>query len=104
MYATRIFQNVRKSPACIQAGHFNIEKMNKETKNYLDNIDAWIKQIRTEFSNITDTSQIVAENVDLTQHNYELIYELKDQIDRLKGEIKALKLMQLLMLKNKIRN
>lgn len=73
--------------------------MDEEIKNYLENIDAWIKQIRFEFSNITDTSNIVEENVNNIQHNYELIHELKDEIENLKGEVKALKLMQLIQLK-----
>ncbi len=73
--------------------------MESDTKNFMENVDSWIKQIRAEFSQITDVSGIVEENVNNVQHNYELIYELKDDIDNLKGEIKALKLMQLLQLK-----
>lgn len=75
--------------------------MDKETKNYLENIDFWIKQIRAEFGQITDVSSIVEENVNNVQHNYELLYELKEQIDDLKQEVKALKLMQLLQLKER---
>jgi len=73
--------------------------METETKNFMENVDSWIKQIRSEFNQITDVSGIVEENVNNVQHNYELIYELKEQIDNLKAEIKALKLMQLLQLK-----
>jgi len=68
----------------------------------MDNVDSWIKQIRSEFNQITDVSSIVEENVDNVQHNYELIYELKGQVDSLKAELKALKLMQLLQLKEGI--
>ena len=73
-----------------------------EPKNFIENVDSWIKQIRAEFSQITDVSSIVEENVDNIQHNYELIYELKEQIDRLKEEVKALKLMQLLQIKDQL--
>jgi len=73
--------------------------METETKNFMDNVDSWIKQIRAEFNQITDVSSIVEENVDNVQHNYELIYELKEQVDELKAELKALKLMQLLQIK-----
>jgi hypothetical protein len=76
--------------------------METETKNFMDNVDSWIKQIRSEFNQITDVSSIVEENVDNVQHNYELIYELKGQVDSLKAELKALKLMQLLQLKEGI--
>lgn len=43
--------------------------------------------------------KIVSENIDNTQHNYELIYELKDQLEELKQEINALKLIQIVSLK-----
>ncbi len=78
-------------------------KMETDTKNFMENVDSWIKQIRAEFGQITDVSTIVEENVNNVQHNYELIYELKEQIDSLHGEIKALKLMQLLQLKEGIK-
>jgi len=74
--------------------------MEVETRKFVENVDSWIKQIRGEFSQITDVSSIVEENVNNVQHNYELIYELKAEIDNLRDEIKALKLMQLLQIKN----
>jgi len=76
--------------------------MELETKTFIENVDSWIKQIRAEFSQITDVSGIVEENVNNIQHNYELIYELKEEIESLKEEIKALKLMQLLQLREKL--
>ena len=73
-----------------------------ELKNFVENVDSWVKQIRAEFSQITDVSGIVEENVSNIQHNYELIYELKEELDRLREEVKALRLMQLLQLKEKL--
>ena len=73
--------------------------MEPELKNFTDNIDAWIKQIRREFANFSDIPPIVNENTDNIQHNYELIYELKDEIEELKQEISALKLIQIISLK-----
>ena len=52
-----------------------------------------------EFSDFQDVPNIVNENVDNIQHNYELIYELKDKIEELKQEINALKLIQIISLK-----
>ncbi len=68
--------------------------------DFKENVDAWIKQIRSEFSQITDVSTIVEENVNNVQHNYELIHELKDQIDDLKKEVNALKLLQIMSIKH----
>jgi len=73
--------------------------MEPELKNFTNNVDAWIKQIRREFSNFSDLPRIVGENTDNMQHNYDLIYELKDEIDELKQEVNALKLIQFLSLK-----
>jgi len=73
--------------------------METETKNFIENVDSWIKQIRAEFGQITDVSCVVEENVNNVQHNYELIYELKNEIERLQEEMKALKLMQLIQVR-----
>jgi len=76
-----------------------IMKMEPELKIFTENVDSWIKQIRSEFTNFSDIPNVVNENTDNIQHNYELIYELKDQIDELKQEINALKLIQIISLK-----
>ena len=64
-------------------------------------MDSWIKQIRREFSDFSELPGVINENTDNIQHNYELIYELKDQIEELKQEINALKLIQIISLKQK---
>jgi prefoldin subunit 5 len=76
--------------------------MEPKTQQFIENVDAWIKQIRSEFGEITDVSQIVEENTDNIQHNYELLHELRDEIDSLKKELEALKLLQLLNIKEKL--
>lgn len=73
--------------------------MEPELKTFTDNVDAWIKQIRREFTNLSDIPSVVNENTDNIQHNYELIYELKDEVEELKQEINALKLIQIISLR-----
>ena len=75
--------------------------MEPELEIFRDNVDSWIKQIRREFSEFSELPSVVNENADNIQHNYELIYELKDQIEELKQEINALKLIQIISLKQK---
>lgn len=76
--------------------------MEPELETFKNNVDLWIKQIRREFSEFSDLPVIVNENTDNIQHNYELIYELKDDIEELKQEINALKLIQIISLKQKM--
>lgn len=76
--------------------------MEPELETFRENVDSWIKQIRREFADFSDLPAIVNENNDNIQHNYELIYELKDEIEELKQEINALKLIQIISLKQKI--
>ena len=75
--------------------------MEAEIEVFRDNVDSWIKQIRREFSDFSELPSLVDENSDHIQHNYELIYELKDQIEELKQEVNALKLIQIISLKQK---
>ncbi len=82
---------------------FNLKLEEKEDiKVFIENIDSWIKQIRGEFSEFKDLPSIVEENVGNIQHNYELIFELKDQVEELKKELQALKVVQLATLKLKM--
>ena len=79
-----------------------MNKMDQETKEFKENVDAWIKQIRQEVSEVKYNSPITGENTDNIQHNYELIHELKDEIERLKQEINALKIIQLVSMKKNV--
>ena len=76
----------------------------KNFEQYIENIDSWIKQIRTETSKMTDVSEITEENVNNIQHNYELICELKDNIAEIRNELNTLKLIQIAALKERIKN
>ena len=73
----------------------------RSKKKFEDNVDAWIRQINSKFSEFSYLPKIVEENIDNTQHNYELIYGLKEEIEKLKKDINALKLIQILILKKK---
>jgi len=77
--------------------------MDTSMEVFKENVDSWVKQIRREFSEFSDVPAIVQENTDNIQHNYELIYELKDEIEELKQEINALKLIQIVSLRSKIK-
>lgn len=68
-------------------------------KEYIENFDAWIKDINKKVEDLQDLKATVVEYIDNIQHNYELIYELKDEIEELKQEVNAIKLVQIISLK-----
>ena len=73
--------------------------MDRETLKFKDNVDEWIKQIQSDLNEVKDLPLTVDENINNIQHNYELIQELKDDIEDLKQEIKLLKIMHIMVLK-----
>ena len=72
--------------------------MQQDTKRFIKNVDNWIKVIRKETRDIPNMKLGIEENQDNIQHNYELIYELKTQLDDFKDQLTALKLVQIMNL------
>ena len=75
--------------------------MDKETQQFKQNVDEWIKQIRADVNEAKDLPLTVDENVNNIQHNYELVQEMRDEIEDLKQEIKLLKIMHIMVLKQR---
>ena len=75
--------------------------MDSEVKRFIENIDSWVKNINHRVKVLEENSLklIVSENLEDIQHNYELIYEIKEEVEGLNQEINALKLIQILSLK-----
>jgi len=65
------------------------------------NFDDWVKEMNSKVSELNEVPKTMVANIDNIQHNYELVTELRDEIDDLKEEIKLLKLMHLVALKEK---
>lgn len=78
-----------------------IERVKAENEIFKDNVDSWIKTTNRRISELEDLPSITSESSENIQHNYELIYELKDQLEELKQELNALKLIQIITLKQK---
>ena len=72
-------------------------------ENFKSNVDSWIKRFNKDIENIKQTilelSSLVSEQTENIQHNYQLIYEIKDELRDLKLEIQALKLIQIITIK-----
>ena len=65
------------------------------------NMDDWVKEMNSKVCGLTEVPYTLVENTSNIQHNYELVTELRGEIEELKQEIKLLKLMQLVALKEK---
>ncbi len=76
--------------------------MDNDITAFKTNVDAWVKQIRREVGEFRKYPEIIEESVGNIQHNYELIHEVKDQIEEIKTELQTLRLLQLAALKNQI--
>lgn len=70
--------------------------MEQEIKNLIENFDSWVKEIKKEISDLQDLKSCTVENVNNIQHSYELILELRNQIEELKLEINKMKLIQII--------
>jgi len=66
---------------------------------FKENVDSWIKQIRTEFSQFKHIPKVVNEGLDNIQHNYELVRELQQDVHDLKQELKLMKAMQFALIR-----
>ena len=66
------------------------------------NVDQWIKEfdgLTSEFKEIPKLTDGNAQNID---HNYELIIEMTEELQNLRDEVKNLRLVQSLLLKEKL--
>jgi hypothetical protein len=68
----------------------------EELKNSMDD---WVKDMNSKVSGLSEVPETIIENTGNIQHNYEVVSELREEINELKSEIKLLKLMHLSALK-----
>ena len=71
-------------------------------EGFMTNVDYWIKEFDKTVSDLKDLPKTVDENEENINHNYELMLEMKEELDALKEELKTLRLVQTVMLKDKL--
>ncbi|PIN80192.1 hypothetical protein COV16_01330 [Candidatus Woesearchaeota archaeon CG10_big_fil_rev_8_21_14_0_10_34_8] len=69
---------------------------------FKENIDSWIKQFNHQMNDVATMAEAVDENINNTNHNYEMLQKMQKQVDWIQQEVKTLKLMQLLVLKKTV--
>ena len=71
-------------------------RCNKIAKEYIINVDAWVRTVNLRISNVKNYSNQIQENLGNTNHNYELILRLKEEVDNVKQGLTSLRLHQLM--------
>ena len=67
--------------------------------SFKENVDSWIKDFNSQMQKVALMAETVDENIENTNHNYELVQQMQQQMEDLQSEVRTLKLMQLLLLK-----
>lgn len=70
--------------------------MVKREQEVINNIDSWIKDINKRLSKLEENNKMLVTLIDNSNHNYELIDELKEQLDETLDEVEVLKMMTVL--------
>lgn len=73
--------------------------LEQEFSTFKQNVDDWIKDFNGQMQSLILMADVVDENIDNTNHNYELLQHMRKEMEDLQQEVKSLKLMQLLVLK-----
>ncbi len=58
--------------------------MEPEIKKFIDNVDAWIKQIRPEMHEVMKNNSSFSQNIN---HNFKMISEIAKEIDEINNNI-----------------
>lgn len=72
----------------------------EDIEKFKTDVDAWVKELRSEVVKNKEFNEVLEENVDNTQHNYELAKSLEAEVEDLKQEIRLLKIAQIALLRN----
>lgn len=71
-----------------------------EIEQFKNDVDEWVKELRSEILRYKEFNEILEENVDNTQHNYELVRSMQSEVEYLKQEVRLLKIANIALLRN----
>lgn len=69
---------------------------------FKENVDGWVRELSAEVSSYKDIPTVVEYNAENNQHNYELIQELKDNVEELRDDLRMMKAIQAAILETSI--
>jgi len=70
-----------------------------EFEVFKGDMDSWVKTLTRQISSYNHVPIMLEEHAQNIDHNYEIIHELRAEMNKLKDEISALRIIQLLHLK-----
>ena len=74
-----------------------------EFNKFKGEMDEWVKEFNSRLQGIEINNEILSEQAGDIEHNYELLQEMRAEINRLREELSALRLVQILHLKQNIK-
>jgi len=77
--------------------------MKKEFQTFKTEIDGWVKDLSSQVTGLKPVANVVRDHTDNIDHNYEIIQELRIELTKLKEEVSALRMIQLLHLKSDVK-
>ena len=77
-------------------------KMKKQFDAFKLDMDGWIKSMNSELGRYRYIPPIIEENDENIDHNYEMLHQLRAEVHKLKEELAAMKLLQLMSIKDEL--
>ena len=78
--------------------------MKKEFDCFKEDVDFWVKDLSQQLSRLNHLPAMVRDHNQNIDHNYELLQEMRAEMLKLKEEISALRMVQLLHLKADVKS
>ena len=78
----------------------NTKLIRDDFHSFKDNMDGWVRSFSVQLDKLSKMPILIDETRNNTNHNYEIINQLRTQMDELKEDVRTIKLMQVFIMKN----
>ncbi|MBD3164535.1 hypothetical protein GF323_04995 [Candidatus Woesearchaeota archaeon] len=72
-------------------------------ESFKSEMDAWVKSLNSKMQEYSHIPMLVNENADNIDHNYEIIHEMRAEMRKLREELAAVRIAQLLSMKAELK-
>lgn len=81
----------------------DVEVQQDEFTQFKFNMDLWVKDMSGRMSEFSAFPAMLQENIYNTEHNYELVNEMKTEVEQMRNQLQTLKMTQLMIIKKVFR-